>query len=150
MRLSVDAFSQILRLSPPQLCPVSSVSSPLLCLICGCVVNFTAVSFPGHFLWAMCLTAMCFCSLTTQTTSKSHILHCLRHSLTQVQYYHVLHSSKQRISVSAFGRACVCCALLSAYWALLSVCSGFAGCVLVERPLGSPPGVASTSQPSGH
>ena len=95
----------------PLLCSCVS-SAPPRCLICGCVGNFTAVSFPGHFLWAMCLTAMCFCSLTTQTTSKSHILHCLRHSLTQVQYYHVLHSSKQRISVSAFGRACVCCALL--------------------------------------
>ena len=51
---ALDASSLVLRLSPLKLCLVSSASAPPLCLICGSVVNFTGVSFPGHFLWAMC------------------------------------------------------------------------------------------------
>ena len=51
---ALDASSLVLRLSPLTLCLVSNASAPPLCLICGSVVNFTGVSFPGHFLWAMC------------------------------------------------------------------------------------------------
>ena len=127
---ALDASSLVLRLSPLKLCLVSNASAPPLCLICGSVVNFTGVSFPGHFLWAMC---------SYNVLLRANYAENIRVTHTAL-YSTLIHSIVQYLSTSVnilFGFwifwASVSPVLGSALW----VCLGFAGAV--EKPLGLAP-----------